>query len=175
MRCPSCGYENLPGADACEQCETSLTQEDIPQARTDIERSLMEDPIAVLQPVDPLAIDDRRSLKFAINLMRERRIGCLLVTDDGGRLTGILTERDLLRKVAGQGLDLDKCPVRDFMSEAPESSKPQHPLACGLHRMIVSDIRYLPLVSTDGRPSGIVSARDIIAYMARHFQPEPQA
>jgi CBS domain-containing protein len=55
------------------------------------------------------------------------------------------------------------------MSPAPESSKPEHPLGYALHRMIVSDIRYLPIVDSHGRPAGIVSSRDIVAYMAKQF------
>jgi CBS domain-containing protein len=169
MKCPACGYDNLPGADACENCGTSLTQEDVPQAGTEIERSLMEDPVACLQPIRPLTVDRQTTLAEAIQLMRNHGIGCVLITGDGGRLGGILTERDLLQKVAGQGLDLGECRVGDFMSPAPESSKPDHPLAYGLQRMIISDIRYLPIVDDSGRPAGIVSSRDVIAYMAKQF------
>ena len=100
--------------------------------------------------------------------MRDHGIGCLLVTEEG-RLTGILTERDLLRKVAGLGQDLGACRVKDFMSGAPESGRPEHPLGYALQRMIVSDIRYLPLVDESGHPTGIVSSRDVIAYMAKRF------
>ena len=57
MKCPACGYENLAGADACGNCGTSLTQEDVPQAGTKIERSLMEDPVECLQPIRPLTVD----------------------------------------------------------------------------------------------------------------------
>lgn len=169
MKCPACGYDNLPGADACENCGTSLTQEDVPQAGTEIERSLMEDPVACLLPIRPLTVDRQTTLAEAIQLMRNHGIGCVLITGDGGRLGGILTERDLLQKVAGQGLDLGECRVGDFMSPAPESSKPDHPLAYGLQRMIISDIRYLPIVDDSDRPAGIVSSRDIIAYMAKQF------
>jgi CBS domain-containing protein len=59
--------------------------------------------------------------------------------------------------------------VEDFMSPAPESSKAEHPLAYALHRMIISDIRYLPIVDEDDRPEGIISSRDVIAYMNRRF------
>jgi CBS domain-containing protein len=169
MKCPACGYDNLPGADACENCGTSLTQEDVPQAGTEIERSLMEDPVACLQPIRPLTVDRQTTLAEAIQLMRNHGIGCVLITGDDGRLSGILTERDLLQKVAGQGLDLGECRVGDFMSPAPESSKPDHPLAYGLQRMIISDIRYLPIVDDGDRPAGIVSSRDVIAYMAKQF------
>jgi CBS domain-containing protein len=169
MKCPGCGYENLAGADACENCGTSLTQEDVPQAGTRIERSLMEDPVECLQPIRPLTVATQTSLQYAIQLMRNHGIGCVLITAEDGKLTGILTERDLLQKVAGQGLDLDQCAVGDFMSAAPESSKPEHPLGFALQRMIISDIRYLPIVDDCDRPAGIVSSRDVIAYMAKQF------
>jgi CBS domain-containing protein len=169
MKCPSCGYDNLPGADACEACQTSLTREDVPQADTDHERSLMEDPIACLQPIRPLTADPDTPLDVAIRRMRDHGIGCLLVVTGEGRLTGILTERDLLQKVAGLGLDLGRCPVKDIMSGAPESGRAEHPLGYALQRMIVSDIRYLPLVDEHGRPIGIVSSRDVIGYMAARF------
>ena len=169
MKCPACGYENLPGTDACENCGTSLTREDVPQAGTEVERSLMEDPVECLQPISPLRVDLQTSLQEAIQMMRNHGIGCVLITGDGGKLTGILTERDLLQKVAGKGLDLAQSNVGDFMSQAPESSKPDHPLGYALQRMVISDIRYLPIVDNSDRPAGIVSSRDIIAYMAKQF------
>ncbi len=165
MKCPSCGYQNLPGMDACEQCQTSLTQEDVPKSHTGVGRSLMEEQIKSLQPSKPLTVDLKANLKEAIHMMRKNGVGCVLITSDGGKLAGILTERDLLQKVAGQNLDLGQCVVEDFMSQAPESSKSEHPLGYALHRMIISDIRYLPLVDENDRPEGIISSRDIIAYI----------
>ena len=170
MKCPSCGHQNLPGVDACERCQTSLTQEDVHKVQTDVERSLMEEQIKCLQPVEPLTIDLKTTLKRAIQIMRNKNIGCVVVTDDAGKLAGILTERDLLQKVAGQNLDHSQCIVDDFMSPAPESSKSEHPLAYALHRMIISDIRYLPLVDENDRPEGIISSRDVIAYMKKRFE-----
>ena len=170
MKCPSCGYQNLPGTDACEQCQMSLTQEDVPQAGTDIERSLMEDPVLSLQPIKPLTVDPQTSLANAIQMMRNHGMGCVLITNDDGKLVGILTERDLLQKVAGQQLNLDQCIVEDFMSQAPESSKPDHPLGYALQRMIISDLRYLPVVDKNNRPTEILSSRDIIAYIAMRFR-----
>ena len=169
MKCPCCGHQNLPGMDACEQCQTSLTQEDLRKAQTDVERSLMEEQISALRPVMPLTVDCGATLTEAIRLMRERNIGCVVVTGDDGTLAGILTERDLLQKVAGQELDHGQCRVEDFMSPAPESTKSQHPLAYALQRMIISDIRYLPLVDEHDRPAGIISSRDVIAYINANY------
>ncbi len=169
MKCPCCGYQNLPGVDACERCQTSLTREDVRKAQTDVERGLMKDQIESLQPVEPLTVDVETTLKQAIQMMRHENIGCVVVTGDDGKLAGILTERDLLQKVAGQNLDHDRCRVRDFMSSVPESGKKAHPLAYALHRMIISDIRYLPLVNENERPEGIISSRDVIAYINTHY------
>jgi CBS domain-containing protein len=169
MKCPNCGYENLPGADQCEQCLSSLTRDDVPQAESGVERSLMEDPVACLLPIQPLTVEMHTSLADALELMRNHHIGCLLVTAREGSLAGILTERDLLQKVALETPRLTQCRVEDFMSGAPETSKPDHPLAYAIQRMIVSDLRYLPLVDDTGRPNGIVSSRDIIAYIAKNL------
>ncbi len=169
MKCPSCGYENLPGADHCDQCLSSLTRDDVPQAESGVERSLMEDPVACLLPIKPLTVETHTTLAEALVLMRNHKIGCVLVTDKEGSLTGILTERDLLQKVALEAPNLEETPVEDLMSTAPESSKPTHPLGYAMQRMIVSDIRYLPLVDECGRPSGIVSSRDIITYIAKNL------
>ncbi len=166
MKCPCCRYVNLPGADACENCGTSLTQDDVPQAGTEVERCLMEDPIERLHPRRPVTVDLLTSLTEAIDLMRKHHIGCVLVTTADGSLAGILTECDLLHKVACHGLELNQCAVKDFMTEVPETCRAEHPLGYGLQCMIVSDLRHLPLVNETGRPVGVASSRDIIEYIA---------
>ena len=169
MKCPACSYENLSGADACENCGSSLTRDDVPQAGTEVERSLMEDLVECLQPIRPLTVDLLTSLTVAIELMRNHHIGCVLVTAADGSLAGILTERDLLQKVATRRLDLDQCAVQDYMTAVLETSKPEYPLGYAIQRMIVSDLRYLPLVDAAGRPVAIASSRDIIDYIATKF------
>ena len=170
MKCPVCAHDNLPGADACENCASSLTREDAPQVGSEVEHSMMEDPVECLNPVRPITVDRQASLTEAIQLMRNHNIGCVMVTGADDILEGILTERDLLQKVAGQGLDLDQRAVGDFMTEVPETSRADHPLGYAIQRMIVSDLRYLPVVDETGRAVGIVSSRDIIDYMAMKFR-----
>jgi CBS domain-containing protein len=175
VKCPCCGFDNLPGADSCENCQASLCQDDVPQPAGVIERSLMEEPVTCLQPLRPLTVALHTPVDVAIQLMRNHGIGCLLAINAAGKLTGILTERDLLQKVAGQRSDLSRLQVADCMTAAPEWSKPEHPLGYALQRMIVSDIRYLPLLDDNGKPVGIVSSRDIIAYMASRFRQAVEA
>jgi CBS domain-containing protein len=172
MRCPSCGFDNLPGMDACEHCQVSLTQEDHAQVRirTWIDRRLREDTVAELQPVPPLTVGERSPLAGAIEAMREHSVGCVLVIDEDGRLTGILSERDLLIKIGVEPVDLEQRTVAEFMTRDPETVRRRHPLAFAVQRMVVGDHRHLPLVDAAGRPTGIVSSRDIVDYIAVHFR-----
>lgn len=168
MRCPSCGHDNLPGADHCEECETSLTQEDVPAAsiRSPIEKSLNEDKVQTLNPVRAVSVSIDTPLDAAVETLRAKDIGCLLITDPDGKLCGIFTERDLVNKVAGTVEDLSAHAVSQFMSPQPETIRADQLLASALQRMKVADLRYLPLVDDEGRPREIISSRDIINYLA---------
>jgi CBS domain-containing protein len=168
MRCLSCSHDNLPGADHCEQCHASLTQKDVPSARikSAIGQSLNEDKVRTLDPVDAVSVPEDTALDAAIRTMRERKIGCLLVTDRDGRLSGIFSERDLLCKVAGKVKEPAAHPIREYMTGDPEVIRGDQLLASALQRMMVGDLRHLPLVDAEGRPEKILSSRDIINYVA---------
>jgi CBS domain-containing protein len=96
--------------------------------------------------------------------MRKRKIGCLLVTDPDGRLCGIFTERDLLYRVAGKVEDLAGESVSQFMTRDPEVIRGDQLLASALQRMMVGDLRHLPIVDEQGRPKKVLSSRDVINY-----------
>src|ERR1700757_2425292 len=99
MICPTCGWDNLPGNEECSNCLQDLTPLDRPAAQDRVERSLMEDPVSVLQPKPPITILPNTSIRKAIQTMLAHDIGALLVVDDKGHLLGIFSERDLLKKV----------------------------------------------------------------------------
>jgi CBS domain-containing protein len=87
------------------------------------------------------------------------------VTDPGGRLVGILTERDFLTKIAGSD-GFERLPVAAFMTRHPETVGPDDPLAVALGKMARGGYRHLP-VAAGGRPIGVVSVRDVLAHIVR--------
>ena len=165
--CPSCGHPNIAGADECELCLASLTHEHptLDERRTRIEESLHGDTVAVLEPSPAIALPETDTVEVALRTLRENDIGCVLVTDGGGRLSGIVTERDLLQRMADE-LDPTAHRLAEVMTPAPETIRPEHSLAHALHRMTISDLRYLPLVDEDGKPERIVDARDLVGYLS---------
>lgn len=168
MQCPWCGYPNLAGVAYCDECGAGMSKLDLPRGSTAIERSLRRDMVDRLNPRPPVCVDRDSSLAEAIARMAEHTIGCVLVVDGRGRLEGILSERDLLTKVAGGNMDLDAA-VSSYMTPDPESIGDDQPLAHAIHRMIVGDYRHLPLVDEALRPMGILSSRDIIAFVVSHL------
>ncbi len=98
--------------------------------------------------------------------MLDGNVGAVLVVDTAGRLIGILSERDLLQKVAGIFESYADLPVSRFMTPRPETVAPTDPLNFALHKMDAGGYRHLPVVD-DGRPTSVVSVRDMIRHITR--------
>ena len=81
-----------------------------------LDQHVIREPIRILQPRTPLSLPPSATVADAVRMMREHRVGCLLVVASD-RLVGIITERDLLLKLE-QG-DLDR-PVSHLMTPDPE-------------------------------------------------------
>ena len=166
MICPNCGHDNLPGTEECNRCLQDLTQLDLPVAQNRVERSLMEDPVQALQPRDPLTIRPSATVREAMARMIKENLGALLVVDEHEQLVGILSERDLLTKVAGQVSSYDAVTVRQVMTPKPESVTAEDTLAFAVHKMDVGGYRHVPVVD-NGRPIGVLSARDLLRHIVK--------
>ncbi len=170
--CPCCGYLNLPGADECEMCLISLIEEEMPvaEARKLLEAILYHDTVASLKPAAAVSLSASATVAEAVAAMKEERIGSVLVTDENGRLSGIFTERDLLARVVAEEIDPEECMIGEMMTRAPETIDLESSLAQAFHRMMVSDLRYLPLVDDEERPVSIVTSRDLIDFLSARFE-----
>ena len=130
---------------------------------------LLDDTIATLGPAEPICLPPTATVEEAIGRMLERRQACVLVVDRDGRLTGILTERDVLTRVAGAGREPRRTALREVMTPNPEALTAGHRIAYAVHCMSVAGFRTVPLVDTDRRPIGIVTVSDVIRWLAQLF------
>ena len=130
-------------------------------------RNLKVDSVSRLHPTAPLRIAPEQTVADAVRLMRERRVGCLLVCRDD-RLLGVFTERDLMRRVLAAGLPLTT-PVADCMTPDPVVVGPKEPIGAAVRRMEEGGYRHLPVVDEAGRPLGVLSVKRIVHYLAEHF------
>jgi CBS domain-containing protein len=167
MLCPRCGHDNIPGLDVCSRCCQDLAQIDLPAGHDRVESSLLEDRISCLKPRRPVTVNGATTVRQAVHLMTEQGVGAVLVVDSGGKLDGILSERDLLTWAADLPADqLDSRLAREFMTDNPETVAPDDLLARALQKMDVGRYRHLPVV-TAGKPVGVISVRDLIQHISR--------
>ena len=107
---------------------------------------------------DLLTVDPSETITQVAQRMVERNIGAVLVLD-GGRLVGIMTERDLMRAVA-RGLHVEAV-VAEYMTTAPETIESDDTTQHAAVLMIHGGFRHLPVVEGDG-VVGILSIRDLM-------------
>lgn len=125
--------------------------------------------IGELTTLHPVITCERTvSVRQAIEIMQHERIGCVLVVDQD-RLIGVFTERDVLTRVAARDVDIDRLPVAELMTPDPECLTADNELVYALNQMSVGGYRHVPLIDDAGRPTGVVSMRDIINYLAALF------
>lgn len=92
-------------------------------------------------------------------LMKQRNVGAVMVVD-AEKLVGVFTERDALFRVLAAGRD-GSTPLGDVMTRHPQSIHPDRPFTQALQMMHEGSYRHVPVVE-DGRPVGMVSARDAL-------------
>lgn len=112
---------------------------------------------------DVLTMKAQDSILDACIAMKKRRVGSVLVTDQG-KLAGIFTERDLLFKVVGEGKELKGLTLKDAMTSNIKIAHPEDSVADSMRRMTQGHFRHLPVVDSNGEVIGILSQGDFVAH-----------
>ncbi|MEM9960228.1 MAG: CBS domain-containing protein [Pseudomonadota bacterium] len=120
---------------------------------------------------DIFSISPGDTLGRAVEILRDRRIGALVVTDEGGALVGILSERDIVRKLADTpGKTLPQL-VKDVMTKKVETCSSDEPLITVLRRMTAGRFRHMPAVE-GSKLVGMVTIGDVISFRLTELEQE---
>lgn len=111
------------------------------------------------------------SLKEAIAVLASRRIGVLVVSADGRRIDGILSERDIVRGLANESTDFSSHTVGDLMTSNVFTCGPDSTVASVMELMDQKRIRHVPVTVKD-ELAGVVSIRDIVNARLREADAE---
>lgn len=129
-------------------------------------------PVGDLKARTPARARPETTLFEVVARMREARRGAALIEDHEQRLVGIFTERDLMLRVDHGDPSWPDRPVSEVMTRYPVTIPATASLARALRQMRKGPFRHLPVMDGQGRARGILSIRDILAYMAEHFPAE---
>jgi CBS domain-containing protein len=118
----------------------------------------------------PLTVRPGTSVGEVLRLLQARRTGAVLVTEDvSGKpiLRGIFTERDALKRMSrGEPLDT---PVGDAMVQPAVAISRHDTVAHAIRTMSEGGFRRLPVVDSDGCPTGVVSVAGLLHYLVEHI------
>jgi len=112
-----------------------------------------------------MTIDENSTIKEAAEIMNKFEIGCLIAVRKG-KAMGIITERDLLKRVVAEARDAKKTKVKDIMSSPLVVVEPKMDLEEAVRLMFQMKIKKLPVVN-EKRLVGLVTLTDIA-----RFQPQ---
>jgi CBS domain-containing protein len=100
----------------------------------------------------------------AVAEMNRKRIGCILVVDEGS-LAGIFTERDVLRRVVGAGIDPKTVRVSEVMTAGVHTIGPDATIEQTMELFAEKRCRHIPVIER-GELRGLISIGDISRWMA---------
>lgn len=175
--CPSCGAPYLAGEDRCGRCLHSLMSQDILRLRKGeaIQEAMMTAPIAeLLTGKDLLVAATDDTIQKVVRIFQKDKKDCVLVFKKK-KLVGIVSQRDILHKVAGKFKDLSKLKVEAVMTRNPEYVRAEDPIAYVVNKMAMGGFRHVPVIADDGTPISIVTVRDVLLCLGRRGPQEKRA
>ena len=129
--------------------------------------------VGALARREPTTVERSATLGAAIRAMQAGATRSVLVTDQDGRLVGILTERDVVGRVLAAEPQADESsPVEGFMSPLQHALTLDAELGEALELMAKGGYQGLPLVDDAGRVAGHLDGRDVLEYIAEAFPQE---
>lgn len=104
------------------------------------------------------------TLAEVLKVLQQSDVGAVIVLDSG-KVQGIFTERDFLRKICGKNLDLGHERIANHMTSSPYSVNPNDPIASVLLRMHMGGFRHMLIVDEEDRLLSVVSPREIVSFL----------
>jgi CBS domain-containing protein len=123
---------------------------------------------------DIVNIEPTATLAAAAKLLSAHRIGAVVILGAGGRLAGILSERDIVRTVAEQGAAALELPVGQAMTRNVVTCNEDESCASIMERMTQGKFRHMPVMS-ENRMIGIISIGDVVSHRVGEIESESEA
>jgi CBS domain-containing protein len=109
-----------------------------------------------------------------VQVLAEKKIGGVVITGAGGRIVGIVSERDVVRALATGGAGIVNDPVSTIMTRSVVTCSPDETVNDIMRRMTEGKFRHVPVVEDD-RLVGIVSIGDVVKHRLGELESEANA
>lgn len=123
---------------------------------------------------DIFSIEPTADLAAAAKLLSTHRIGAIVIRGAGGRLAGILSERDIVRAVSEQGVDALSVSVGQVMTRNVTTCGENDSIADLMERMTSGKFRHMPVLR-DGELIGVISIGDVVKQRVEEIEHDADA
>lgn len=123
---------------------------------------------------DVISIEPTADLAAAASLLSKHRIGAVVICGAGGRLSGILSERDIVRAVAEHGAAALSVPVGQVMTRNVITCSENDSISDLMERMTAGKFRHLPVVKGE-RLIGLISIGDVVKERVQEIESDAAA
>jgi CBS domain-containing protein len=132
-----------------------------------LQDALLSDTVRVLTIREPVRVPHTASVAEALGTMLAEDQAAVVVVDERGRLSGIATDRDLLKRAA----DRDPAPatIGAMMTADPAALRPDDRICYAVNRMVAMRCRTVPIVDDEQQPVGIVTMDAVVEWLAALF------
>lgn len=124
---------------------------------------------------DIITVAPATSVADAVKLLSDKRIGAVVVSDDGKAPLGILSERDVVRELGKRGAEVLAQPVSELMTKKLITCSTGEDALAILERMTAGRFRHLPVVNDAGEMIGLVSIGDAVSARLKELNAEKEA
>ncbi|KAL7434448.1 hypothetical protein ACHAXM_004079 [Skeletonema potamos] len=109
-------------------------------------------------------INENLPVYEAVQKFAAYNVGCLVTTDDEGKISGVVSERDYVCKIALLSKTSKETPIKEISTKSANLivASPNETVSACMAKMLLKDIRHLPLLDEDGGVVGIVSIKDLV-------------
>lgn len=121
-----------------------------------------------------ITIEPTATLAAAASLLSEKRIGALIILGPGGRVAGILSERDIVHSLAQRGRQALDEPLSQAMTREVVTCASDDAISSLMERMTTGKFRHMPVVD-GGQLVGVVSIGDIVKRRVDEMERESEA
>ncbi len=133
-----------------------------------LHENMQAEPVSRLRVRQPATASPDTTLRAAVGMMREKRLGCVIMIDQQRRPLGMFTESMLTQIIAQNPAALDE-PLENHVSERWPWVKPTDKIAVVLEALQSKNVRFLCVVDDDDRLVGLTGQKGLMEYVAEHF------
>ena len=142
-----------------------------PDYEDNFEQSLLEDTIDAIKP-DPITqVPPDTSIENAVNLMAKHNLATIIITQND-KAIGILTERDVLNRIATDYNNIKSKPISDYMTPDPTTVYNTDSPAKAINTMATGHFRHVPVLDHNEKLVGIINPPRITHYLQQYLNPK---